>query len=185
MERMASEGQVSVVKVEVGVEVMDHFQPGLLHQSKGAIAWQQLNFEYTPARLVLNVVVGTGPTRARSSLSKPSDIQTRRLLAPIASASARSLVPTRQCMLSLCATVGPSKASCTGKPNSHLRKTNCAHERAMWYLPSTSYAKPRCSCGPGNHKSSSQAANPNKRRTTMPNSNGCFKNFDIWCGSLK
>jgi len=48
--------RVSAVEVEVGIEVVSHFQPGFFQASKGSAVGQQLGFQGAPARL--GVVVG-------------------------------------------------------------------------------------------------------------------------------
>nr|GFC08433.1 hypothetical protein [Tanacetum cinerariifolium] len=55
---LASGGRVAAVQVEVGVEVVGHFQPGFFQAGKRPAVGQQLGFERAPARLGLGVIVG-------------------------------------------------------------------------------------------------------------------------------
>ncbi len=58
MRRAVAQSGVVTVEVEVGVEVVGHFQAGFFQRSKGAAAGQQLGFERAPAGFSLRVVVG-------------------------------------------------------------------------------------------------------------------------------
>lgn len=56
--RAVAERGVSAVEIEIGVEIVGHFQPGFLQAGKRAPMGQQLGFEGAPSRFGLRVVVG-------------------------------------------------------------------------------------------------------------------------------
>ena len=56
--RAVAKGGVAAVEVEVGVEVVGHFQTGFVEGGEGGSLRQQFGFERAPARLDLSVVVG-------------------------------------------------------------------------------------------------------------------------------
>ena len=57
------------VQIEVGVEVVGHFQAGFFERGKGGTGGQQLGFERAPAGFGLGVVVGiAGPAEAGHGL---------------------------------------------------------------------------------------------------------------------
>ena len=68
-EESGSEGRVTAVEVEVGVEVIGDFQPGLLQADKGTAVGEQLRFEGTPPCVGLGIIVAiTGPGVASQCL---------------------------------------------------------------------------------------------------------------------
>ena len=58
MGRAVAQGGVTAVEVEVGVEVIGHFQPGFFQAGKLPAVGQQLRFQGAPARFSMRVVVG-------------------------------------------------------------------------------------------------------------------------------
>ena len=65
-----TQGGVAPVEVEVGVEVVGHFQAGFFERGEGSAVGQQFGFERVPAGFGLGVVVGAArPTEAGQGTS--------------------------------------------------------------------------------------------------------------------